>query len=71
MNGTMWQSSAELEEVARMSGASWFSKFGRIVLPLVTPALTVGWLIFMFTVLSELDTFILLYGPRSPLYVNN
>jgi iron(III) transport system permease protein len=49
MNGTMIQLSAELEEAARMSGATWVSTFRKIVLPLLSPALAMGWLMFMVT----------------------
>ena len=67
MNGTMIQLAAELEEAARLSGASWFYSFRRIVLPLLRPSLIIGWLIFMMTVLRDLSTVILLYGPKSKL----
>lgn len=65
MNGTMVQLSAELEEAARISGAGWTSTFRKIVLPLVSPALGVGWLMFMVTVIRDLSTVILIYGPAS------
>ena len=65
MNGTMVQLSTELEEAARISGASWTSTFRRIVLPLLSPALGVGWLMFMVTVIRDLSTVILIYGPAS------
>jgi iron(III) transport system permease protein len=65
MNGTVVQLSSELEEAARISGATWTSTFRRIVLPLLTPALGVGWLMFMVTVIRDLSTVILIYGPAS------
>lgn len=67
MNGTMVQLSPELEEAARMSGATWTSTFGKVVLPLLSPALAMGWLMFMVTVVRDLSTVILLYGPGSRL----
>jgi iron(III) transport system permease protein len=67
MNGTMVQLSSELEEAARMSGASWTSTFRKIVVPLLSPALAMGWLMFMVTVVRDLSTVILLYGPGSRL----
>lgn len=67
MNGTMVQLSTELEEAARLSGASWLYSFRRVVLPLLRPSLIIGWLIFMMTVLRDLSTVILIYGPRSKL----
>lgn len=65
MNGTMVQLSSELEEAARMSGASWTSTFRRVVLPILSPALGIGWLMFMVTVIRDLSTVILIYGPTS------
>jgi iron(III) transport system permease protein len=67
MNGTMLQLSRELEESARVSGASWASTFRKIVLPILRPALGVGWLMFMITVIRDLATIILIYGPGSKL----
>ena len=67
MNGTTVQLSAELEEAARMSGASWIVGFRRIVLPLLTPAVGICWLIFMGVVIRDLSTVILLTGPDTQL----
>jgi iron(III) transport system permease protein len=67
MNGTIVQLSPELEEAARMSGATWTSTFRKVVMPLLTPALAMGWLMFMVTVVRDLSTVILLYGPGSRL----
>jgi iron(III) transport system permease protein len=67
MNGTMVQLSPELEEAARISGATWTSTFIKVVLPLLSPALAMGWLMFMVTVVRDLSTVILLYGPGSRL----
>lgn len=67
MNGTMIQLSSELEEAARMAGASWLGSFRRIVLPLLWPALAIGWLMFMAVVIRDLSTIVLLYGPGTEL----
>ncbi|MBI4173042.1 MAG: iron ABC transporter permease [Actinobacteria bacterium] len=67
MNGTMVQLSPELEEASRISGATWTSTFRKIVLPLLAPALGIGWLMFMAVVIRDLSTVILLFGPRSQL----
>lgn len=67
MNGTMVQLSTELEEAARIAGASWTSTFRKIVLPLLRPAFVMGWLLFMVIVVRELSTVILLYGTESQL----
>src|SRR5262249_5210561 len=42
--GTMAQYSADLEESARMSGASWWTTFRRVVLTLLRPSLIAAWL---------------------------
>jgi iron(III) transport system permease protein len=67
MNGCMVQLAVELEEAARMSGASWRSTFRKVVVPLLSPALAMGWLMFMIIVVRDLSTVILLYGPNSRL----
>jgi iron(III) transport system permease protein len=65
MNGTMIQLSAELEESARASGATWLMSMRRIVLPLLSSPLAIGWLLCMITVIRDLSTVILLYGAGS------
>ena len=65
MNGTMVQLAKELEEAARMSGATWARTFRRIVLPLLGPALAIGTLMFVVIAVRDLSTVILLYGPGS------
>jgi iron(III) transport system permease protein len=65
MNGTMVQLSAELEESARTSGASWVLSMRKIVLPLMSSPLAIGWLLCMITVIRDLSTIILLYGAGS------
>jgi iron(III) transport system permease protein len=65
MNGTMVQLSAELEESARTSGASWLLSMRKIVLPLLSSPLAIGWLLCMITVIRDLSTIILLYGAGS------
>lgn len=65
MNGTMVQLSKELEEAARMAGATWTSTFRRVVLPLLSPAIGIGALMFLVISIRDLSTVILLYGPSS------
>ena len=65
MDGTMVQLAKELEEAARMSGATWTRTFRRVVLPLLSPALGIGGLMFMVIAIRDLSTVILLYGPGS------
>lgn len=65
LNGTMVQLSSELEESARTLGASWIQSMRKIVLPMLSPSLAIGWLLFMMTVIRDLSTIILLYGPKS------
>jgi iron(III) transport system permease protein len=67
MNGTMVQLSSELEESARTLGASWLESMRRVVVPLLSPSLAIGWLLCMMTVIRDLSTVILLYGPKSRL----
>lgn len=67
MNGAMIQLGKELEESARVSGASWFSTFRRIIMPLVRPSLLSTGIILVVTVLRDLSTIILLYRAKSRL----
>jgi iron(III) transport system permease protein len=60
---SMLQIHKELEESAAMSGASWFTTFRRIVLPLLKPGLLSGWIYIMIVSIRELSSSILLYSP--------
>jgi iron(III) transport system permease protein len=55
----------ELEESAAMSGASWWTTFRMIVLPLLRPGLVAGWIYIAIVSVRELSSSILLYGPGS------
>jgi iron(III) transport system permease protein len=46
--------SQELEEAARLSGAAWFAYARRVLLPLLRPGLTAGWLLTFLTFMKEL-----------------
>ena len=59
----MLQIHKELEESAAMSGASWFTMFRRIILPLMKPGLVAGWIYIVIVSIRELSTSILLYSP--------
>jgi iron(III) transport system permease protein len=60
---SMVQLHKELEESAAMSGASWFTTFYRIVLPLLKPGLVAGWIYIVIVSVRELSSSILLYSP--------
>lgn len=60
---SMVQLHKELEESAAMSGASWFTTFYRVVLPLLKPGLLAGWIYIMIVSVRELSSSILLYSP--------
>jgi iron(III) transport system permease protein len=60
---SMLQIHKELEESAAMSGASWFTAFRRIILPLLKPGLVAGWIYIMIVSIRELSSSILLYSP--------
>src|SRR5256885_9831095 len=62
---SMLQIHKELEESAAMSGASWFTTFYRIILPLLKPGLVAGWIYIMIVSIRELSSSILLYSPDS------
>jgi iron(III) transport system permease protein len=61
------QISAELEDAARVAGASWFFTFGHIIVKLTIRALIAGWVLAFIFNLRELAIPSLLYFPRSEL----
>jgi iron(III) transport system permease protein len=65
MNGTMVQISAELEESARMHGASFVQTIRRVMVPLLTPAMLSCWLILFAYAVKNFVTVSLLYSPQS------
>jgi iron(III) transport system permease protein len=59
------QIGTELEESARVGGATWLHTYRNILLPLLAPtAITVGLLSFL-SAIRDISTTVLLYSPRS------
>lgn len=59
------QLGSELEESARVCGASWLRTYWRVLLPLLAPtAITVGLLAFL-SAIRDISTAVLLYSPQS------
>jgi len=56
----------ELSEASRICGASLLRTFRRIVLPLMTPSLVVGWVIVFVQVAGELTASAMLSGTTNP-----
>ncbi len=65
MNGGMVQLSPELEEAARVSGASWLRTTWRVVIPLLAPTLLNGWLISFLGATRALVVLLFIYLPAS------
>ncbi len=65
MSSTLVQISDELEEAARIHGASWSQTFLRVVLPLLTHGFAAGWILLFAFAVKELDAVIMLAGPHS------
>ncbi len=59
------QISVELEESSRVHGESWVGTMRRIVVPLLSPALTAGWILLFVEFIRSLSLSILLYTPES------
>jgi iron(III) transport system permease protein len=59
------QISPELEESSRIHGGSWLGTLWRIVIPLLKPALTVGWILMFVEFIRSLSLSILLYSNDS------
>ena len=55
----------ELEEAARVAGASWLRTMRRITLPLVQPAMLAAWALLFVMAMQEVSSSILLYSSRS------
>ncbi|GGN59835.1 MULTISPECIES: ABC transporter permease [Oceanobacillus] len=62
---TMIQIGGELEEAAKVSGASWFKRFFRIMLPLSKSGLFTGFIIVFISAMKELDLIIMLVTPST------
>ena len=59
----MVQIHRELEEAGKMSGASLWSIFIRVTLPLLKPGLVAGWIYIFILATRELSSSVLLYTP--------
>jgi iron(III) transport system permease protein len=55
----------ELEEAAAAAGARWWPTFGRVMLPLLRPALVGAWIYIFIVSLRELGSSVLLYSSQS------
>jgi iron(III) transport system permease protein len=62
---TMVQLGAELEESARIHGASWLRAAMRIWVPLLRPAILGAWILLFVIAVRVLDLVVLLAGPGS------
>jgi iron(III) transport system permease protein len=60
---SLTQISRELEESAEVAGASWLQSVRRVVLPLMVPGFTAGWIYIVIVSIRELSSSILLYSP--------
>ena len=59
------QVGGELEEAAVVGGASWFTRFRRIIIPLTTAGLVSGFLLTFITTMRELSLIVLLVTPAT------
>lgn len=58
----------ELEEAARMSGASLFTVLRRVTLPLMVPGIMAGWIYVLIVSVRELSSSILLYSQGTEVF---
>ena len=66
----MLQLGSEIEESARLAGASWFAAFRRVILPLTTPAISVVAVLVFAATIRQIGLVILLStGETRPLAV--
>ena len=64
-SAAMLQLHRELEEAAAVAGASWWTTFRRIVVPLLWPSLVAGWIYVFVVSVRELSSSVLLISPQS------
>jgi iron(III) transport system permease protein len=64
-SASMIQINRELEEASLTAGGTWFQTFRKVVLPLLMPGFTAGWIYISIIALRELSTSILLYSHES------
>ena len=55
----------ELEEAARVAGATWLATMRRVTLPLVQPSVIAAWALLFVLAMQEVSSSILLYSSRS------
>lgn len=65
MNAGMVQLSPELEEAARVSGASWLRTMWKVVIPLMIPTIVSGWLLGFLGSIRSLVLLLFIYVPAS------
>jgi iron(III) transport system permease protein len=61
MESAVQSISQELDESARMSGASWWKAMTAIIVPLITPGLISLWLLLFITFVREVSASMMLY----------
>ncbi|HXG53682.1 MAG TPA: iron ABC transporter permease [candidate division Zixibacteria bacterium] len=64
-SASMIQINKELEEASMTAGGTWFQTFKKVILPLLMPGFTAGWIYISIIALRELSTSILLYSYNS------
>jgi len=62
VHSSFMQIHSELEESSRVCGASWWTQFTTITIPLVKPGLVVGFVLTFASILREVGASILLYS---------
>jgi iron(III) transport system permease protein len=64
-NAAMYQLHQDLEEAGSVTGASWFTVFRKITLPLLVPTLIGGWVWVAIHAVRELTVALMLASPQS------
>jgi iron(III) transport system permease protein len=55
----------ELEEVAKISGASWFTRFKKVILPLNKKSIFTSFLLVFIGAMKEMELIVLLVTPKT------
>ena len=62
VSNSITQIHEELERAAAISGASWFTLFWRVLVPLAMPGIVAGWIILFVSMMRELSASIMLFS---------
>src|SRR5260221_9378535 len=67
-DSSLQQIHGDLEDAARLCGATWFHRFRTVMLPLARPGLVIGMIMVFASMARELGASILLFSPGHEIF---